>query len=112
MKQNGYIDIGVAMIKKVFFTGALIISIIILSNCMAKSKSKTNQKESNKIDSKDKNQKIAKKAGYKICFSNSTGFNKSSIDPYDIKRFGLSSVPNIMKGQLALPSVFCRKYKS
>ena len=56
--------------------------------------------------------KIAKKAGYKICFSNSTGFNKNSIDPYDIKRFGLSSVPNIMKGQLVLPSVFCRKYKS
>ena len=46
-----------------------------------------------------------------VCFSYNSGFNKNSIDPYDIKIFGLSSVPNIMKGQLVIPSVFCRKYK-
>lgn len=55
--------------------------------------------------------KMAQKAGYKICFSNNTGVNKKGFDSYDIKRVGLSSIPNIMRGQLHIPSVFCRKYK-
>ncbi|WP_339134468.1 MAG: polysaccharide deacetylase family protein [Candidatus Electrothrix sp. GW3-4] len=55
----------------------------------------------------DQTKALAQQAGYKLCFSYETGFNRKRIDAYNVKRIGLSGVTSIMKGQLFMPSVFC-----
>lgn len=55
----------------------------------------------------DRTKELAEEAGYKLCFSYETGYNRKKLDAYDIKRIGLSNTNSIMKGQLCMPSLFC-----